>query len=140
MKGIKKGDRYTNRFGKICVVKSIYKGVIKLQVLDSHPYTEVWSMDDFEKDLFIKIPMPKITRANVGKYLLEFQLNMIGKSYAEAKHTENWFNVWTMSQEQFNYFESYAIPLLKKTFRFNSNKAKDTFGWFNLQFGLKINN
>ena len=135
---ISKGDRFTNRFGKVCVVKSVYRNIIKLQVIDSHPYTEVWDVDDFNKDLFIKIPMPKIDRTNIAKYLLEFQLNMIGKTYWEAKQTEGWVNKWTISQEQFDYFQSYAIPLLKKTFKFNSKKARDTFGWFNLQFGLKI--
>lgn len=138
MRKINKGDRFTNRFGKVCVVKSIYRNIIKLQVIDETPYTEVWDVDDFNKDLFIKIPMPKINRTNVAKYLLEFQLNMIGKTYYESKQTDDWVNKWTISQEQFDYFESYAIPLLKKTFKFNTNKARDTFGWFNLQFGLKI--
>jgi len=140
MRKIIKGDRFTNRFGKVCVVKSIYRNVIKLQVIDSHPYTEVWDVDDFNKDLFIRIPMPKIDRTNIGKYLLEFQLNMIGKTLYEAKQDPDWFKKWTISQEQFDYFKSYAIPLLKKTFKFNTNKAKITFSWFYLQFGLKIKN
>lgn len=138
MKKISKGDRYTNRLGKICVVKSIYRNIIKLQVIDEKPYTEVWDVNDFNKELFIRIPMPKIDRTNIAKYLLEFQLNMIGKTYHEAKQIEDWINKWTINQEQFNYFKSYAIPLLKKTFKCNSKKAVDTFGWFNLQFGLKI--
>jgi len=135
---LNKGDRFTNRFGKICVIKSIYRNVIKLQVLETPPYTEVWHIDDFKQDLFIKIPMPKIDRTNVAKYLLEYQLNMIGKTYYEAKHTEEWFKKWTMTEEQFNYFKSYSIPLLKKTFKCNKTKAEMTFEWFNLQFGLKI--
>lgn len=138
---IKKGDRYTNYLGKICVVKYVYRNIIKLQVLDEEPYTEVWNIDDFDKcKSFFKIPMPKIDRTNVSKYLLEYQLNMIGKTIHESKETPNWFNIWTITPLQFKFFESFAVPLLKKTFKFNTNKAKETFEWFNMHFGLKIKN
>jgi len=50
----------------------------------------------------------------------------------------DWFHEWTMTTEQYEKFRAYAIPLLKKTFKFNTNKAKETFDWFNLQFGLRI--
>ena len=35
---------------------------------------------------------------------------------------------------------SYAIPLLKKVFKFNKSKAENTFDWFLLQYGLNIKN
>jgi hypothetical protein len=43
-----------------------------------------------------------------------------------------------MTQEQHEEFKAYAIPLLKKIFKFNKTRAEGTFGWFNLQFGLRI--
>jgi hypothetical protein len=50
-KDIVRGDRYTNYLGKVCVVKSVYRNIIKLQVLDeAHPYTEVWEINDFLKN------------------------------------------------------------------------------------------
>ena len=136
---VTKGDRFTNHLGRVCVVKSVYRKIIKLQVVHSDPYTEVWSMEDFLKcNTFFKIPMPKINRTNIAKYLLEFQLNMIGKTYYEAKHTEEWYSKWTMTMQQRTFFKAYAIPLLKKTFKCNKTKAEQTFEWFDFQFGLKI--
>jgi hypothetical protein len=137
---VTKGDRYTNPIGKICVVKSVYKQIVKLQVVHTPPFTEVWSIEDFKKARFIKIPMPKINRANVTKYLLEFQLNMMGKTLYEAKNYDKWFDEWTITTEQHKYFEYYAIPLLKKTFKCNKTKALETFKWFILHFGLNIKN
>lgn len=135
---ISRGDRFTNHLGKICTVKSVYKGIIKLQVIDTPSYVEVWNFEDFAKANFIKIPMPKISRLNIGKHLLEYQLNMLGKTVHEAKKTDRWYFKWTLTEEQYDYFKSYAIPLLKKTFKCNRKKARETFGWFNLQFGLKV--
>lgn len=137
---VNKGDRFTNHLGEICVVKSIYRNIIKLQVLGENPYTEVWDLNDFNKSVnFIKIPMPKIDRTNIAKYLLEFQLNMIGKTYYETKKDPSWTK-WTITEEQFTFFKWYAIPLLKKVFKINKSKAEETFEWFNMQFGLKIEN
>jgi hypothetical protein len=39
---------------------------------------------------------------------------------------------------QHELFKAYAIPLLKKIFKFNKTKAETTFAWFDLQFGLRI--
>jgi hypothetical protein len=49
-----------------------------------------------------------------------------------------WYHTNTMTQEQHEEFKAYAIPLLKKIFKFNKTRAEGTFGWFNLQFGLRI--
>lgn len=145
---IKKGDRYTNHLGKICIVKSVYGNILKLQIIDDDDgddgnnneyYSETWTIEDFTKNKsFFKIPMPKIDRTNISKYLLEYQLNMVGKTLHQSKSTPNWINTWTITPEEFKFFEMYAIPLLKKTFKINTTKAREIFDWFNLQFGLKI--
>ena len=44
-----------------------------------------------------------------------------------------------MSPEQHAEFKAYAIPLLKKVFKFNKAKAEQTFSWFDLSYGLRIN-
>lgn len=135
----KKGDRFTNHLGRVCLVISVYRKIVKLQVVHEEPYTEVWSMEDFLKcNTFFKIPMPKINRTNVAKYLLEFQLNLIGKTLYESKKYENWHSEWTITEIQYNYLRKYAIPLLKKIFKCNKQKAEKTFDWFYMQFGLKI--
>lgn len=82
--------------------------------------------------------MAKINRTNVADHLVEYQLDMIGKTMSEAYKNENWYHDWTITTEQYNRFKGYAIPLLKKVFKCNKKKAEDMFGWLNLQFGLRI--
>ena len=80
----------------------------------------------------------KITRENIGEHLFEYQLALIGKTVQEAKLDDMWIFNWTITNEQFTHFREYAIPLLKKTFRYNKAKAEQTFGWFYVKFGLMI--
>ena len=80
----------------------------------------------------------KITRENIGEHLLEYQLELIGKTIQEAKLDDMWIFNWTLTRDQYTQFRNYAIPLLKKTFRYNKGKAEETFSWFYIKFGLMI--
>lgn len=80
----------------------------------------------------------KINRANITRHLIEYQLDMVGKRLEDTLDDDMWYFNWTMTPEQYAAFKAYAIPLLKKTFKFNKSKAESTFAWFNLQFGLRI--
>jgi hypothetical protein len=82
--------------------------------------------------------MKAINRLNIAYHLIEYQLNMIGKTWQDAQNDDMWFFNWTVTQEQHEEFKKYAIPLLKKVFKFNTNKAKDTFKWLNSRFCLRI--
>jgi hypothetical protein len=84
--------------------------------------------------------MAKINRENISEHLLDYQLDMIGKSIQEAHMTKEWYNKWTMTQEQHEEFKAYALPLLKKVFKCNKSRAESTFDFFDLQFGLRIKN
>ena len=80
----------------------------------------------------------KVNRTNISEHLVEYQLQMIGKTFSDVEGDEEWYTNNTMTEEQHEEFKRYAIPLLKKIFKFNKAKAESTFGWFNLQFGLRI--
>lgn len=82
--------------------------------------------------------MKRINRENIAEHLIQYQLEMVGKTVEEASANPEWFNDFTMTTEQHEEFRKYAIPLLKKVFKYNTNKAKSTFEWFNLGFGLRI--
>ena len=82
----------------------------------------------------------KINRTNITDHLIEYQLKMIGKTVEDVKSDEKWYYNNTFTQEQHDEFKAYAIPLLKKIFKFNKGRAESTFGWFDLQFGLRIKN
>lgn len=82
----------------------------------------------------------KIDRTNVADHLVEYQLSMIGKTISEAYKTEDWFTKWTMTDEQFEQWKAYSIPMLQKVFKCNKGKAVGMFDWLNFQFGLRIDN
>lgn len=81
-----------------------------------------------------------INRSNITNHLIEYQLNIIGKTVNEVEDDELWYSNNTMSPEQYEEFRAYAIPLLKKVFKFNKTKAEQTFGWFDLSYGLRVKN
>jgi hypothetical protein len=80
----------------------------------------------------------KINRLNVSDHLIEYQLNMVGKTIEDAKKDDMWFFNWTITQEQADEFKAYAIPLLKKVFKCNKSRAEGIFSWFFLEFGLRV--
>jgi hypothetical protein len=80
----------------------------------------------------------KINRTNISEHLVEYQLKMVGKTFSDVENDEEWYYTNTMTEEQHEEFKRYAIPLLKKIFKFNKAKAEQTFQWFDLQFGLRI--
>lgn len=82
--------------------------------------------------------MGKINRLNIQEHLVNVQLKMVNKTMFEAMQNPDWFREWTFTTAQYEEFRAYAIPLLKKIFKCNTNKAKATFDWFNLQYGLRI--
>jgi len=82
--------------------------------------------------------MAKINRENIAEHLIDYQLDMVGKSIQEAHMTREWYSKWTMTTEQHEAFKAYAIPLIKKVFKCRKQRAEDTFNWFDLQFGLRI--
>ena len=82
----------------------------------------------------------KITRDNITRHLVEYQLEMVGKSMMDTLDDDKWYFNITMTSEQYAEFEKYAIALIKKTFKCNKSRATKTFQWFILSFGLRIKN
>ena len=78
----------------------------------------------------------KINRKNIATHLMKYQLSLVGKELDDA-FEEDWED-WTITQEQYDEFKRYSINILKKVFKFNTNKANKTFDWFYNHFGLKI--
>jgi len=79
-----------------------------------------------------------INRTNITAHLIEYQLNMVGKTLVDTFDDDMWYFNWTMTHQQHKEFKKYAIPLLKKVFKFNNRKAYVNYEWFNVQFGLRI--
>lgn len=84
--------------------------------------------------------MEKVTRENISKHLVEYQLNMVGKSLIDTLSDDMWYFNITMTQKQHEEFKIYAVKLIRKIFKCNKSRGEETFNWFNLQFGLRIKN
>lgn len=136
-----KGQKFKNYIGQMCFIVYMRADIIKLSYIFSVPYIEVWNKQDFEEQIklnkFILIPGTSVNRMNISDHLIEYQLNLIGiEKLSDVKD----YNKLTITEKQHNLFRSYAIPLLKKVFKFNKSKAENTFDWFLLQYGLIIKN
>ena len=82
----------------------------------------------------------KITRDSITKHLVEYQLQMVGRTLLDTIDDDNWhFNI-TMTTEQKQKFKTYAVKLIRKTFKCNRLKGEDTFNWFDREFGIRIKN
>lgn len=139
---IKKGDKFKDYIGTPCFISYIKGDIIKLSFIEERPHVEVWDKKEFLAELghsrFFPLPKEHINRTNITTHLIEYQLNMVGKTIEQARDLEDWYHQWTMTTTQFELFKAYAIPLLRKVFKFNKRKAEDTFSWFYLQYGLRI--
>jgi hypothetical protein len=80
----------------------------------------------------------KVTRENISTHLIEYQLNMVGKTIEDVKEDPQWYYNNPYSREQYLEFRAYAIPLIKKTLKCNKSKAEQAFDFFNLNFGLRV--
>ena len=78
----------------------------------------------------------KVNRTNIAEHLVKYQLSLIGKKIEDASKDRMWLYKWTIPLDKKKQFDKYAISLIKKTFKCNTNKAKGILGWHQLQFGL----
>jgi len=82
----------------------------------------------------------KITRDNISRHLVEYELAMVGKTMMDTFNDDKWYFNITMTREQFAEFKLYAVKLIRKTFKCNKLNGEKIFDWFNLGFGLRIKN
>ena len=137
-----RGARYFDLNGIIHVIIYSRCDLIKLMPLKPYSMIEVWDREEFEKQVillrYFHIPHPPINRLNVSEHLLEYQFNMLGKTMSDTLKEPEWKKEWKMTGKQKTLFKSYAMGILKKVFRFNTAKARETYEFFDNEFGLSI--
>ncbi len=135
-----RGSRYFDLSGVVHVVIYSKPDVIKLMPLKDNAMVDVWEVDEFKNQVrllkFIYVPHPPINRTNVSEHLLEYQFNIIGKTMANTVTEQAWKKEWKLTKKQKEMFKSYALGILKKVFRFNGAKARETYEFFDKNFGL----
>jgi hypothetical protein len=77
-------------------------------------------------------------REEINRKLVSMQMELIGLTYEDAMNTPEFWRVYTLTTEQTEEWRKQALPLIKKTFKINSTKAKATMDFFELQLGLRI--
>lgn len=82
--------------------------------------------------------MKKINRDNFYAHLLEKQFNILELTTFDALFEKDWASKWTITQKQHDEFKKYAIRLIKKVLKVNTNKAKEAFDYFYYLHGLEI--
>jgi len=82
----------------------------------------------------------RVNRENIGEHLVEYQLNMVGKTKMVMIDDDFWRLNNPMTKKQLIEFREYAIPLLQKVFHFNKRRAEETFAFIRKEFGLHIEN
>jgi hypothetical protein len=137
---IVRGSRYFDLSGVVHVVIYSKPDVIKLMPLKDNAIIDVWDVDEFKNQVrllkFTHVPHPPINRSNVSEHLLEYQFNVIGKTMANTVTETEWKKEWKLTKKQKEMFKSYALGILKKVFRFNGAKARETYEFFDKNFGL----
>lgn len=137
-----RGSRYFDLSGLIHVIVYSARGIVKLMPLKKNAMIEVWEIEEFYRQIdFLKLTYmehPPINRINVSEHLMEFQFNILGKTMADTIHESNWKNEWKLTESQKKLFKSYATGVLKKVFRFNTSKARETYNFFDQNFGLSV--
>lgn len=137
---LKQGSRYLDIYNVLHVIIYSTLDMVKLMPIVEDAATVTWSRDEFliqvKRLKYVHLPISKINRSNVSEHLFEFQLNLIGKTIADVAKTDDWKNLWKLTENEKKIFKSYAFAILKKVYRFNTTKAKETLGFFETEFGL----
>lgn len=143
MEKLKKGDRFVYSIsGNQCFITNIKGKDVRLSFVNEAVTPQIWDRKDFEQALkmstFVSVPITKITRETITIHLVEYELNMVGKTLEEAEKSSTWYSDNSMTEEQYEMFKGYAIPLIKKVFKCSKKNAEDTFRWFDLMYGLRV--
>jgi hypothetical protein len=138
------GDRFNDHLGRLCVVTYTRGHILKITFLCEKSWTDVWDKKEFMEQLelgkFVSQPKLSLTKLNLADHLIEFQLNLIGKTTEDCKGDDKWYNTYTLTSNQHKMFEAYAVYLIRKVLKYNRKRAKLTFSIFDLTFGLRTLN
>lgn len=77
-------------------------------------------------------------REEINRKLVSMQMEMIGLTYEDAMNTPEFWRVYTLTTEQTEEWRKKALPLVKKTFKINTAKAKSIIAFFEATLGLRI--
>tara|TARA_R110000868_G_scaffold14426_4_gene67195 strand:+ start:18288 stop:18542 length:255 start_codon:yes stop_codon:yes gene_type:complete len=84
--------------------------------------------------------MEKITRENLFKHLLVYQLDLVGKKLIDTLDDDHWHFNFTITREKSEEFKKYALKLIRKTYKCNKGKGEDILITFLKELGLRIKN
>ena len=75
---------------------------------------------------------------HAGEIMILKQFEIIGVEIAIEQLKGDWFNKYTMTSEQHEQWRLFCLELIRKKLKINKLRAQKEFTWFNLNYGLKI--
>jgi hypothetical protein len=81
------------------------------------------------------------TQSRILKHLINkmFEYANVPQTYDDIKdRKDEWYQEYTMTQEESDAFKDYAIRYLKRELKTGYYKADTEYQWFDLMYGLKI--
>lgn len=136
------GDNFINQKGEECLLVYANKELVRLQVLSSPSYLQVYPRDEFvsliDRLLIIKLKRKPLTRENLPRHLGEFQLALAGKRPIDMIIEGKQFDDYEIKKEEYEIFRVYAIAMMKKVHKCNRKIAEENFYFFYHRFGLRI--
>jgi hypothetical protein len=82
--------------------------------------------------------MEKLTRENLASHLVDYELNMVGKTRLEAIDDDRWYFNFTMTREQADAFKLYAVKLIRKIYKCNKLRGEKWYDEFDMIYGLRV--
>jgi len=67
-----------------------------------------------------------------------FEIAQHDVSYEDILHVENWFNKYTMTQEQSEEWCVWGTEYIRKNFKLSKVMARKKMDWANLMWGLTV--
>jgi hypothetical protein len=81
----------------------------------------------------------KIDQCTVNLINEMFKIAGHDVSFEDIKNRkDDWYVQWTMTSEQNQEWIQFGVDLIRKTLKMNKKLAEREMQWFNLNYGLKI--
>ena len=79
----------------------------------------------------------KITKNNIGEYLLSEMLTIHNLTIEQVREIPDWYSKYEWTYQDSRDFIKRYSPIVKKALRCNNKVLEKEWAWFMLQYGFK---
>jgi hypothetical protein len=77
-------------------------------------------------------------KEKIIEHFITKELEPFGKTYNDILNVENWFQIYTVTEEDYKAWKEYCIDYLRENYGMPKYRAVREMSWFGLQYGLKF--